>query len=113
MLQQLLAFGNRPRLIDFRVPDDTLAVEHKGRPLVHTALVVEHTVSFADRAMGPVIGQQGEGYAAQLFSPYFQARNGVSTDLQNLDVQLLEFFVVRTEPGDLILSPAGKRERKE
>jgi hypothetical protein len=63
--------------------------------------------------MRPIIGQQGEGYAAQLFSPDLQAWNRVSTDLQNLDVRFLEFFVVRTEPGDLILSPAGKRERKE
>ena len=63
--------------------------------------------------MRPIIGQQREGYAAELFSPDLQARDRVSTDLQNLDVQLLEFFVVRTEPGDLILSPARESERKE
>jgi molybdate transport system substrate-binding protein len=33
--------------------------------------------------------------------------------LQNLDVQLLEFFVVRTEPADLVLSPAGECERQK
>jgi hypothetical protein len=32
----------------------------------------------------------------------------IGADLQDLDVQLLEFFVVRTEPGDLILSPTGE-----
>jgi hypothetical protein len=63
--------------------------------------------------MRPVIGQQREGYAAELLRPDLQARDRVSTDLQNLDVQLLEFFVVRTEPGDLILSATGKREWKE
>jgi hypothetical protein len=33
--------------------------------------------------------------------------------LQNFDVQLLEFFVVRTEPGDLIFSPTGECKRKK
>ena len=63
--------------------------------------------------MRPVIGKQREGYAAELFRPDLQARDRVSTDLQNLDVQLLEFFVVRTEPGDLVLSSAGKGKRQE
>jgi hypothetical protein len=63
--------------------------------------------------MRPVIGQQREGYAAELLRPDLQARDRVSTDLQNLDVQLLEFFVVRTEPGDLILSSTGESEGQE
>jgi hypothetical protein len=58
--------------------------------------------------MWPVIGQQWEWDAAKLLSPRFQAGNRVGADLQNFDVQLLEFFVVRTEPADLVLSPAGE-----
>ena len=48
-----------------------------------------------------------------MFRPALQAGNGVGADLQDFDIQLLEFFVVRTEPGDLILSPTGERKRKE
>jgi hypothetical protein len=58
--------------------------------------------------MRPVVGKQGKGHAAELLGPYFEAGNGICADLQDLDVQLLEFFVVRTEPVDLILSPAGE-----
>jgi hypothetical protein len=61
----------------------------------------------------PVVGEQREGDAAELLGPYFQARNGVCADLEDLDVQLLEFFEVRTEPLDLILSAAGESERKK
>ena len=60
--------------------------------------------------MRPVIGKKREGNAAELLSPRFQAGNGIGADLQDFDVQLLEFFEVRTEPGDLILSSAGEGE---
>jgi hypothetical protein len=48
-----------------------------------------------------------------LLDPSLEAGNGVGADLQNLDILLLEFFVVRTEPGYLILSPAGECERQK
>ena len=63
--------------------------------------------------MGPVIGQQREGDAAQLLRPCFQAWNRIGADLQDFDVLLLEFFEVRTEPGDLILSSTGEGEGQE
>lgn len=63
--------------------------------------------------MRPVIGKQGKGNAAQLIGPGLQARYGVGADLQNFDAQLLELFEVRTEPGDLVLSPAGEGHRQE
>ena len=63
--------------------------------------------------MGPVVGQQREGDAAELFRPGFQARNRIGADLEDFDVLLLEFFVVRTEPGDLILSSTGEGEGEE
>src|SRR5690606_20342107 len=47
------------------------------------------------------------------FGPAFETRHRIGADLQDLDVQLLEFFEVRTEPDDLILSPTGECEREE
>ena len=110
MLEQLFAFRNRPRLVDLRVPADTLGIDHERRALVHAALIVEDVVGFADRAVGPVVGKQWERNPAELLSPRFQAGNGVGADLEDLDVLLLEFFEVRTEPADLILSSAGEGE---
>jgi hypothetical protein len=63
--------------------------------------------------MRPVVGEEREGNAAQLIGPRLQARDRIGADLQNLDVQLLEFLVVRTEPTDLVLSPAGEGERQK
>ena len=63
--------------------------------------------------MRPVIREQRKGNAAQVFGPGLEAWDGVGADLQNLDVELFEFFVVLTEPGDLVLSSAGERKRKE
>lgn len=63
--------------------------------------------------MRPEIRQQGERNAAQFFGPSLEAGRGVGTELQNFAVQLLEFFVVRTEPVDLVRSAAGKCERHE
>jgi hypothetical protein len=61
----------------------------------------------------PVIGEEGKRNAAQLLRPGLEARNGIGADLEDLDVQLLEFFEVRTEPGDLVLSPARECEGEE
>jgi hypothetical protein len=63
--------------------------------------------------MRPVVRKQRKWQAAQLINPSLEAGNGVGADLQNLDILLLEFFVVRTEPGYLILSPASECERKK
>ena len=60
--------------------------------------------------MRPVIRQQRERQAAQLFGPCLEAGYGVCADLQDFNILLLEFFVVLTEPGYLIFSPAGKGE---
>ena len=113
MLQQFLALGYGPLRVDLGVANDALAVEDVGRALVHAALVVEDAVGLADRAVRPEVRQQGEGHAAQFFGPTLETGRGVDTELQNLAVQLLEFFVVRTEPVDLVRSPTGKRERHE
>src|ERR1044071_3236764 len=63
--------------------------------------------------MRPEIGQQRKWQTTELLVPRFQARHGISAELENLGVQCFELFVVRTEPGDLIESPSGERERKE
>jgi len=63
--------------------------------------------------MRPVIREQGKRQSAQLFSPGLEAGSRVGTDLQDFDIQLLEFFVVRTEPVDLVRSAAGERERQK
>lgn len=63
--------------------------------------------------MRPVIREQGERQTAQLFGPGLEAGRRVGTDLQDFDIQFLEFIVVRTEATDLILSPAGKGKRQE
>src|SRR5690349_1388131 len=72
LLEQLLAFRDRPRLVDLHVADGALAIEHVGGALVHAALLVEDAVGLADRAVRPEVGQQGEGHAAQLLSPALQ-----------------------------------------
>ena len=113
LLQQLLAFGDRSRCVGLRPPDHAILVEHESRAHVEAALVAENPVGLADRAVRPVIGKEREGNAAKLFGPDFQARNRVGADLKYLYVQLLEFIVVRTEPADLILSPAGESHRKK
>jgi hypothetical protein len=61
--------------------------------------------------MRPVIRQQRKRNAAQLFRPALEAGNRIGADLEDFTVQLLEFFVVRTEPVDLIGSPRRKGER--
>ena len=73
----------------------------------------EDAVGLTHRAMRPIVGKQWKWNTAELFGPGLEARNRVGTDLENLDVQLLEFFVVRTEPTDLVLSPAGESHRQK
>jgi hypothetical protein len=90
-----------------------LSIEQERRALVDAALVVEDAVGLADRAVRPVVGEQRKRQPAQLLRPDFQARNRIRADLQDFDVELLEFVVVRTEPVDLILSPTSEGERKE
>ena len=48
-----------------------------------------------------------------MFGPCLETGDGVGADLQDFDVELLEFFVVLTEPEDLVPSPAGECERQE
>ena len=108
LLEQLLAFRDRPRLVHLRVAHDALRVEHVSGAPVHAPFLVEDAVGLAYRAVRPVVGKQGEGNAAQLFRPTLEAGGGVGADVQNLVVQLLEFVVVRTEPVDLVRSPPVK-----
>ena len=63
--------------------------------------------------MWPIVGEQWEGNAAQFLGPRLQAGRGIGADVEDLAVQLLEFIVVRTEPVDLVRSPAGESERHE
>jgi hypothetical protein len=111
--EQLGALGYRARLIDFGPTDLTFAVDDECGALVHAALVVEDTVGFTDCAVRPVVRQQGKGNAAELFSPGLETGNGIGADLEYFDVQLLEFFEVRTEPADLILSSTRESEGKK
>jgi hypothetical protein len=113
LFEKVFALGDRAGLVDFRPANLSFAVDNERGALVHAALVVEDVVGFTDRAVRPVVGQERERNAAELLSPCFQTGNGVGTDLQNFDVQLLEFFEVRTEPADLILSSTREGERQE
>src|SRR5262245_39688700 len=113
LFQQFLALGYGPGLVNLHVPDVALRVQDEGGALVHTPLLVEHAVRFAGRTMRPIIREQRERYAAQFLSPALEAGSRISTDIQNLAVQFLELIVVRTEPVDLVRSPASKRERHE
>ena len=113
MLEEVFAFGDGARLVDLGPADDPLGIDEERRTLVQPAFFVEHAVGLPDITMGPIVGQQGEGYAAELLSPGFEAGDRIGAELQNFDVQLLEFFVVRTEPADLILSPTGESHRQE
>ena len=94
-----------------RMTNNALRIDEKNRARIHATFFVEDPVRRADCPMRPVIGKQRKRKAAQLFRPHLQAGNSVGADLQNLDVERLELFVVLTEPGDLILSTAGKRKR--
>ena len=111
--EEVLALGDGARLVHLRPADLPLGIDEERRALVHAALFVEHAVGFADRAVRPVVRQQGKGNAAEVLGPGLEARDGICADLQDLDVQLLEFFEVRTEPADLILSAAGECEGQE
>jgi hypothetical protein len=111
--EQVLALRYGSGLVDLGPPHDALSVDEERRALIHAALVVENAVRFADRAVRPVVREKRERNAAQVLGPPFQARNGIGADLQDFDVQFLEFFEVRTEPGDLILSAAGECEGKK
>ena len=108
--EEVFAFGDGSRLVDLGPADHALSIDDESRALVHAALIVEDAIGFADRAVRPVVGQEREGNAAEKFRPALETGDGVCADLQDFDVQLLEFFEVRTEPGDLILSPTGECE---
>ena len=111
--QQFLALRDCARIVYLGIAHDAILVEHIGCAFVHPAFVVEHAVGFTYGAMRPVIRQQREWNSAQLFGPGFETGNGVGADLQDLDIQFLEFFVVLTEPGYLIFSATGKRKWQE
>lgn len=113
LLEQILAFRYRPRLVRLGPAYLAFAVDQESRALVHAAIFIEHAERLADRAVRPVVGQQGERYAAEVLRPRLERRRGVGAELQDLGVQLLEFFVVRTEPVDLVGSPPGERKRQE
>lgn len=113
LFQQLFALGYGPGLVNLRVPDIPLRIQDERGALVHAPFFVEHAIGFAGRAVRPVIREQGKGDSAQLLGPPLEAGRGVGADIQDLAVQLLEFFVVRTEPVDLVRSPAGEGKRHE
>ena len=95
------------------MPDDTLRIDEKHRTRVHAAFFVEDAVGFANRSVRPVIREQRERHAAEMLRPGFQARDRIGAELQDFDTKFLEFFVVLTEPFDLVRSPACKRKRQE
>jgi hypothetical protein len=113
LCEELGAFRDGALRVFLRPADLAFTVDDERGALVHAALVIEHAVGLTDRAVRPVVGKQGERNAAELLGPDLQAGNGVGADLEDLDVQLLEFFEVRTEPLDLILSATGESERKK
>lgn len=113
MREQLGALGYGAGLVNLGPADLPFAVDDERGALVHPALVVEDAVGFTDCAVRPVVRQQGKGNAAELVGPGLEARNRIGADLEYFDVQLLEFFEVRTEPADLILSSTREREGQE
>ena len=100
-----------PGRAHYSVPDHAVLIDDECRAPVHAAFFVEYSIGFADRAVRPVVREQRKRQTTQLFRPSFQAGNGVCAELQDFCIKCFELIVVRTEPGDLILSAAGKRER--
>ena len=96
-----------------RVADDALRVHQEHRARIHAALLVEHTIGLAHRAMRPVVRQQRERNATELFRPGLQAGDGVGADLEDFDVEFLECIEVLTEPQDLVLSSTREGERQK
>ena len=96
-----------------RMANNALRIDKEYRARIHAAFLVEDAVGLADRTVRPVIRKQRERHAAELLRPGFQARDGVGAQLQNFNTEFLEFFVVLTEPFDLVRSPTGKREWQE
>ena len=113
LVEQVLALGDRAGLINLRPANHAFSIDEKCCAFVHAALVVEDAVGLANGTMGPVIREKRKRNAAELFCPRFETGHGVRTDLQDFDVQLLEFFEVRTEPADLVLSAACESERQK
>jgi hypothetical protein len=84
--QQFRALRNGAGVIQLGVAHHAFFVQHKRRALGAASFIVQHAVGFANGAMRPVIGQQRERQATQLFGPGLEAGNGVCADLQNFDV---------------------------
>ncbi len=84
--QQFLAFRNRAGVVHLRKSNDAFVVKHIGRALVEAFFFVQHPVRLADRGMRPVVRQQRERQAAQLFGPCFEAGDGICADLQDFNV---------------------------
>ena len=96
-----------------RVADYAGRIKQEHRACIDTHIIVENAVGLTHGAVRPVIGQQRKRQTAQLLCPGLQTGNSVGADLQNFDIERLEVRVVLTEPQDLILSAAGKRERQK
>ncbi len=92
------------------MPNDAVLVHQEDRTSAHAAFIIEDAIGLANGAVRPVVGQQGERQAAEVFRPRFKAGDGIGAELEDFDVELLEFFVVLTEPEDLVPSPAGECE---
>jgi len=108
--QQIRALGDRPLLIQMRITDHTACIKQKHRTRVDATIGVEDAVGAAHGTVRPVIRQQRKRQTAQLLRPCLQTGDGVGADLQNFHIHRLKFFVVLTEPEDLILSAAGEGE---
>lgn len=111
--QQFRTLRDGSRGVSLRVSDDAVPIQDEGGSSVDAAFFVEYPVGLADRAMRPVVGQKREGQIAQLLVPDFQTGQRVGADLQDFNIQLLERFVVRTEPGYLVLSSTRERKGQE
>src|SRR5687768_10550320 len=73
LLQQVLAFGYGARRATYGVTDHAILVDNECRTPVHAAFFVEYSIGLADRAVGPVVGEQGKRQTTQLFRPHFEA----------------------------------------
>ncbi len=113
LLQQFCALRYGARLVRLRPAHGVGGIQHKDRPPVCPALIVEDAVQPADCAVRPEVGQDRERHLFELLGPDLLRVDAVNADLKDLGVQLLELFVVLTEPGDVVLSAARERGRVE
>jgi len=84
--EQVAALGDGAGGTHVRMPDHALGIDQEHRAAVDASFIIEDAIGFADRAVRPVIGEQGKRQPAELLRPGLEAGHGVGADLENFCV---------------------------